>query len=127
QAQLAPPAGDRRRGPYYRWLFFGAGPVEAAVTNKALDVAVSDQQRRMVGYGSLDAVLNTLECAVSNGEYLTGETFTAADVYLGAQIAWGMHFGTIEKRPAFERYAARITGRPAALRARELDDALIPK
>src|SRR5580692_11521424 len=36
QAGLAPPAGDRMRAPYYRWLFFAAGPVEAAATNKAL-------------------------------------------------------------------------------------------
>jgi glutathione S-transferase len=34
RAGLAPPPGDRLRGPYYRWLFFAAGPVEAAVTNK---------------------------------------------------------------------------------------------
>src|SRR5665213_2068414 len=33
QAGLAPPQGDRLRGPYYRWLFFTAGPVEAAISN----------------------------------------------------------------------------------------------
>src|SRR5215217_3626493 len=27
QAELAPPAGDRLRAPYYRWLFFAAGPL----------------------------------------------------------------------------------------------------
>jgi glutathione S-transferase len=38
-----------------------------------------------------------------------------------------MMFGTIEKRPAFADYAARLQSRPAAVRARELDDALIPQ
>ena len=33
-------------------------------------------------------------------------------------------FGTIEKRPAFEEYWARISSRPAAVRAREIDDSL---
>jgi glutathione S-transferase len=40
EARLAPPAGDRLRGPYYRWLFFAAGPVEAAWTNKAMGFVV---------------------------------------------------------------------------------------
>jgi glutathione S-transferase len=126
EAGLAPPPGDRRRGPYYRWMFFAAGPVEAAVTNKALGVEVPEARRAMVGYGSLADVMNALEGAVSGGDYLVGDRFTAADVYVGSQIGWGMMFGSIEKRPAFERYWARISARPAALRAREIDDALMP-
>ncbi len=127
QAGLAPPPGDRQRGPYYRWLFFGAGPVEAAVTAKSLGFVVPDdpRSRSMVGWGSVEAVLDALEGAVSRSDYLTGHAFTAADVYLGAQIGWGMHFGTIEKRPAFERYWERISARPAAVRAREIDDGLM--
>ncbi len=125
EAGLAPPTGDRRRAPYYRWLFFAAGPVEAAVTNKALGVAVSEERERMVGYGNLASVLDALEGAVSKTDYIAGDRFSAADVYVGAQIGWGMMFGTIEKRPAFERYYARLEGRPAARRAREIDDALI--
>ena len=125
-AGLAPPPGDARRGPYYRWLFFAAGPVEAAATNKALGVQVPPERKGMAGYGSLDDVLNTLEIAVGGSDYLAGDTFTAADLYLGAQLGWGMMFGTIEKRPAFERYWARLADRPAAVRAREIDDALLP-
>jgi glutathione S-transferase len=34
-------------------------------------------------------------------------------------------FGTFEKRPAFEKYWQRISSRPAYLRAKELDDALV--
>jgi glutathione S-transferase len=124
-AGLAPPPGDRLRAPYYRWLFFGAGPVEAAVTNKALNVVVPAGRERMVGYGSYDAVMNTLEEVVSRGDYLVGSSFTAADVYLGSQIGFGLMFGTFEKRPAFERYWARISARPAAVRARQIDDALM--
>jgi glutathione S-transferase len=122
---LAPPLGDRRRAPYYRWMFFAAGPVEAAVTNKALGVAVSAERERMVGYGNLSHVLDALEGAVSQSDYIAGDRFSAADVYVGAQVGWGMMFGTIEKRPAFERYYARLAGRPAAERAREIDDALV--
>src|ERR1044072_7174138 len=30
EAGLAPQPGSKLRGPYYRWLFFGAGPIGAA-------------------------------------------------------------------------------------------------
>jgi glutathione S-transferase len=122
---LAPPPTSRKRGPYYRWLFFGAGPVDTAAVNKALGFAVPEDRRRATGYGSIEEVASALEQAVAEGPYLLGDRFSAADVYLGSQIAWGVEFGSFEKRPAFEAYAARITSRPAAVRAREIDDRLI--
>jgi glutathione S-transferase len=124
-AKLAPLAGSKLRGPYYRWLFFGAGPVEAMASNHALGWVPPAERRAMIGYGSREAVLDTLEHAVSQSEYLVGDSFTAADLYLGAQIGWGLQFGTIEKRPAFELYVGRLIARPAATRARTIDDALI--
>jgi glutathione S-transferase len=125
QAGLAPPSGDRLRGPYYRWLFFTAGPLEASVTNRALGFEVPPERRAMAGYGCYEDVLDTLEAALSEREYLVGDRFTAADLYVGSHIGWGLQFGSIEKRPAFERYVQMIDGRPAAHRANEIDDALI--
>jgi glutathione S-transferase len=125
EAGLAPPPGDPARGPYYRWLFFGAGPVESAVTNKAMGFAVPEERQSTVGYGCLADVMDALEGAVSAGEYLAGGRFSAADVYLGSQIGWGMQFGTMEKRPAIERYWARIGTRRAAVGAKAIDDALV--
>ena len=125
-AGLAPPADSPLRGPYYRWLFFGAGPVESAVTNKALGVVVPEGRERMAGYGSFETTMGTLEAAVSGTEYLAGDRFTAADLYIASQLSFGMRFGIIERRPAFEAYAGRMAARPAAVRAGEIDDALIP-
>jgi glutathione S-transferase len=125
-AKLAPPSGSRLRGPYYRWLFFGAGPIEAAAMVKAFGFVVPEERKGMAGFGSMDDVLKTLEQAVSQS-YLVGDSFTAADLYIGSHLGWGMQFGTIEKRPAFERYVGRFLNRPAAVRAREIDDALMPK
>ena len=124
-AGLAPPVSDPRRGSYYRWLFFGAGPVEAAVSNKSLGLVVPEGREGRIGYGRLADVLTALERALSGGDYLVGDRFTAADVYVGAQIGWGMQFGTLEKRPAFERYWQRIAARPAAQRAKAIDDKLV--
>ena len=125
QAGLAPPPGHRSRAPYYRWLFFAAGPIEAASSNKALGVVVPAERERMMGYGNIALVLKTLEDAVSQGHYLAGGSFTAADLYVGSQLGFGMMFGMIEKRPAFEQYWQRLSNRPAYLRAKELDDALV--
>lgn len=125
QAGLAPPPGDRLRAPYYRWLFFAAGPIEAASSNKALGVVVPPERERMMGYGNIALALKTLEDAVSREHYLAGDSFTAADLYVGSQIGFGMMFGMIEKRPAFEQYWQRLSSRPACTRAKELDDAQI--
>jgi len=123
QAGLAPPPGHKLRAPYYRWLFFAAGPVEAAVTNKALGFVVPPDRERMMGYGNIAQTLNMLEAAVSRGDYLAGDSFTAADLYVGSHIGFGIMFGTLEKRPAFEQYWQRISSRPACRRAKKLDDA----
>ena len=126
-AGLAPPSAHRLRGPYYRWLFFAAGPLEAAWTNQALGFTIPPERERMAGYGSLAAVLRVLEAAVSQRPYLVGDGFTAADLYVGSQLGFGLQFGIIEKRPAFVDYVGRLTARPAAVRARQIDDALTPK
>ncbi|MBO3760651.1 glutathione S-transferase family protein [Ciceribacter sp. L1K22] len=121
EAHLAPPPADR--ASYYRWIFFAAGPLEACLVNRALGVTVPDDKRGMVGYGRYETMLDTLEAAVSASDYVAGKAFTAADVYVGSHIGWGMHTGAIEKRQAFTDYLGRVGSRPAARRAAELDDA----
>ena len=125
QAGLAPPAHSRLRGPYYRWLFFGAGPIEQAVAAKMLSLEPTAEQRTSLGFGSIEDVLGAVEGAVKDRAYLVGDGFTAADLYLASHLSWGMNFGTIEKRPAFETYVERHLQRPAAQRADEIDNALI--
>lgn len=120
-AGLAPPAGDR--AAYYRWLFFAAGPVEAAVTNKSLGITADADKPQMVGYGNLATAIDTLETALTPGPFICGDRFTAADVYVGSQIMWGMMFDSIDKRPAFAAYGERLSARPAYVRAAGLDDA----
>ena len=123
QAGLAPPLGER--ADYYRWMFFMAGPFEQAVTDKSLGAQVSDKQKPMVGYGSLDDVLGTIEAKLSGGGFVAGDRFSAADLVAGSQLAFQMMFGNIDRRPAFADYVARLDERPARKRAIEIDDTLI--
>ena len=125
ESELAPAPGDPLRGIYYRWLFFGAGPLEAAVTNKALGFVTPPRGERMAGWGTFTLVMDTMETVLAHNDYLVGNRFTAADLYVGSQIGTDMMFDLIEKRPAFERYWQRLSARAAAVRARDIDDSLI--
>lgn len=122
-AGLAPP--PNARADYYRWLFFAAGPVESAIINQALGVELKEEQKGFVGYGDMGRVLETLETAVGRHKFITGDEFSAADVYLGAQLNFGLQFGTVEKRKTFEDYVQRATDREAFRKAAALDDAVL--
>ena len=122
-AGLAPPPAAR--ADYYRWLFFAAGPVEQAITDRALGVVPTQQQERMVGYGSFDTVMATFDAAIAAREWIAGDRFSAADVIVGSQVLFGMQFGTLPTTDAFGAYAARLTARPGYVRAAALDDAAI--
>lgn len=126
-AGLAPAVDDPLRGPYYRWLFFAAGPVEAAVSAKALGLLPPAEKAGMVGYGSFEQTVDTLEKAADSASpWLLGERFSAADVYVGSQVDFGLAFKSIPERPAFTAWVERLRGREAYRRAQELDNALMP-
>lgn len=122
QAGLAPTADER--ADYYRWLFFAAGPMEQAITNNFAKFVPSPEQGRMFGYGNYDLAVDTFERAVSAHPYIAGDRFTAADVYVGATVGWGLAFGTLPKRDAFAAYAERVTSREAYKRGKAKDEAL---
>jgi len=79
-----------------------------------------------VGFGSVESVAGALEAALEKTDYFAGDRFTAADVYLGSQLGWATQWGAMEVRPAIAAYLERITARPAAVRAKEIDDKLVP-
>ncbi len=118
-AGLAPPA--RQRGAYYRWLFFGAGPVEAAIMDKYRKIEPDAEQQRMIGYGDFDRVIAALDAAVTRTPWLAGDSFSAADVYAGSQIDWPMQFGMLEPTPALSDYIERLRARPGYVKAKAID------
>lgn len=120
---LVPPPGSPARADYFRWLFFAAGPVEQAVVARTMGWQVPEGRSAMVGFGSYADTLDALEGGLAKGPYVCGEQFTAADVYVGSAVGWGLMFGTIEKRSVFEAYAARVQARPACQRALQINEA----
>jgi glutathione S-transferase len=120
---LVPPPLQRQ--DYYRWLFFTAGPLEAALTDKSLGLEITAEQMRRVGYGNYELVLDTLVKALRAKPYIAGDSFTAADVYVGSQLGYALLFKWVPELPEFVAYFDRLKDRPARLRAGELDDALV--
>jgi glutathione S-transferase len=122
QAKLKPVnAGEL--ADYYRYTFFAAGPVEQAVTSRALGWQVPEGRDGMAGFGSFDAAIGALEQLLTGRDYVCGSTFTAADVYVGSTVDWGLMFKSIPTRPAFEDYAARLRERPAYKSAKAINGA----
>ena len=125
-ADVFPEAGlrptDHEKADYYRWLFYAAGPVEQAVTNHYAKWDPAPEQMRMFGYGSYEKVVSVLDELFVLRDYVCGDRFTAADVYVGSAIMWGTQFGTLPSRDSFASYADRLKGREAFKRGWAKDD-----
>lgn len=123
EAGLAPDPKDR--ADYYRWVFFTSGPVEAAFTARAMGWEVPPERQAMAGFGNYETAMSTLEKEVGGGGYITGDRFTAADLFVGAMVNFMLTFKLLEPTPAFTDYAARMTDRDAYRRAKDIDAQLI--
>ena len=125
EAGLAPKAEER--ADYYRWLFFAAGPLEQAIINRAMGWEGPEDKQAMLGYGSYQLAVDTLTGWLEARDFVCGDRFTAADVYVGAQVDWGQAFGTLPAHPVLAAYAERVRARPAYQRAKAVDNELIAK
>ena len=123
EAMLGPRSDEK--ADYYRWLFYAAGPLEAAVSNQAMGWVPTPERERMFGYGNFDRVIAVLDELFSLRDYVCGDRFTAADVYVGSQIMFPMQFNMLPERDSFLKYRERLQARPAYKRATEIDEKII--
>jgi len=123
QAGLAP--HNEEKADYYRWMFYAAGPAEAAVSNQAMGWVPTPERERMFGYGNFDKVVAVLDELFSLRDFVCGDRFTAADVYVGSQIMFPLQFGMLPERDSFTRYRDRLQSREAYKRANEIDERVI--
>ena len=70
--------------------------------------------------------VSAMEKMLTGRAFVCGKTFTAADVYVGSTIDWGLAFKSIPSCPAFETYAERVRARPAYTSAKAINGTLIP-
>jgi len=105
---LAPQVEDALRAAYLRWAVFSTAVLEPAYQTTALGLPAFRH-----GWGDLDSALNTVRQALAPGPWLLGETFTAADVALGAALTVGLFTKQIPDDPVLGVYNQRLAARPA--------------
>ena len=114
---LMPPPDHPAMADYFRWLFFAAGPLEMAVTTRNMKWESKPEHSPMLGFGSYQNTLDTIEGHLADREFICDSGFSAADVCLGSHLGWGMQFKTIEPRDVFKRYTEGLNSREAYQRA----------
>jgi glutathione S-transferase len=119
--RLAPALDDRARGTYLRWSLFAPSVIEPGSMAAA---GGWDFKPGQAGWGEHAAMLDAMEHAVSQGDYLLGDRFSMADVIFGGTVRYMLNFGMLEKRAAFTGYAERLAARPALKRAEERNQAV---
>lgn len=123
EAWLGPHADEK--ADYYRWLFYAAGPLEAAISNQAMGWQVPQERERMFGYGNFEKAIAAIDQLFSSRNYVCGDRFTAADVYVGSQIMFPLQFGMLPERDSFLKYRDRLQARDSYKRATEIDEKII--
>ncbi|WFL77615.1 glutathione S-transferase family protein [Altererythrobacter arenosus] len=117
--------GAHEKADYFRYLFFAAGPVEQAVLSKAMGWEVPAERAMTSGFGTYDMAMDTLDKMLTGRNFVCGDRFTMADVYVGSQVDWGLQFGSIPERGTFTAYAERLRSRDGYKEAKAIDMALI--
>lgn len=123
EKNLIPPQGSVARAAFFRWLFFVAGPLEAATSAKFLGWEAPEMTpwgkptQGFLGFGTLELALDTLENHLKKNQYICGDQFTAADVYIASHLGFGALMAkAYEMRPVFSQYIQRTHARPARQR-----------
>jgi glutathione S-transferase len=125
KANLAPDLADPRRGPYLRWMFFGPSCMEPAIIDRMFKREGAEPSA--LGYGSFDTTMDVVAEALSEGPFILGDSFTAADVIIGSNIQWGTMTKALPPRKEFEAYSKRLMERPALKRVFEKDAEMVKK
>ena len=116
---------DHEKADYFRWLLFAAGPLEQAVVAKSMGWDVPPEREGMAGFGNYDRTVDALDGWLCAHDYVCGQRFTMADVYVGSAVDWGLQFGSIPTRASFEAYAERFRNREAYKAGKAIDGQLI--
>jgi glutathione S-transferase len=120
--RLAPMPDDRKRGTYLRWSLFAPSVIEPGSMAKLNGWVAKPSQ---AGWGTHESMVEAIEFAIADREFLLGDTFSMADVIFGGTLRYMLRFKMLEPRPLITAYADRLGLRPALLRADARNAAVI--
>jgi glutathione S-transferase len=116
--RLGPLAGEPGRGAYLSWLSYYTGVLEPAFMSKFMNVTVP---RGSAGWVAVDEAMDAVIKQLSQGRYMLGQHFSAADVLYGTTFAMFAQSPMMPKSAVVDAYVQRIVTRPAFARAQALD------
>lgn len=120
--RLAPELDAPERGTYLRWCFYAPSVIEPGCMAHS---SKWEYRASAAGFGTYDEMLDTITAAIGDGPWLLGDRFTMADVVFGGTVRYMTMFGMLDKRPEYLSYVERLSARPAAQRARAINDRII--
>ncbi len=118
--RLAPALDAAERGRFLYWMMYTPAVIEPAMVEKMNKL---EPNRLSHGWGSYDAMIETLTRGLEPGPWILGGQFSAADVMLGGSVSFLRQFNMLGDAPVLEAYADRCEARPAFQTSREIDDA----
>ena len=119
--RLAPKLDDPQRGTYLRWSLFAPSVIEPGAIAKLNHWEGKPSQ---VGWGTHEAMLEAIESAIRDRDYLLGDSFSMADMIFGGTVRYMLRFKMLEPRPAIAAYCDRLAARPALQRAEARNTAI---
>ena len=118
--KLRPTPNDPALADYYRWMFFAAGPLEMVIMAHSMQWKSGEEHARMLGYGTPETALDAIEEHLRDREFICDSGFTAADVYLGNQLMFGLEYQMIQPRDTFKTYTGKLMQREAFQRCLQI-------
>lgn len=119
---LAPALDAPERGTYLRWSFYAPSVIEPGCLAQ---MSKWEYRPGAAGFGTYAEMLDTISVAIGEGPWLLGDRFSMADVVFGGTVRYMTAFGMLEKRPEYMAYVERLSARPAAQKARAINDRII--
>lgn len=107
---LAPAIDDPQRGKFLYWLMYTPAVIEPTMSEKINKI---QPNRGRNGWGDFKSMIATLSDGLSQGPWILGEQFSAADVMLGSSVHFLQLFDMLAEAPILVDYVARCRQRPA--------------
>jgi glutathione S-transferase len=117
--RLAPVLDSPQRGAYLRWSFYAPSVIEPGCMAHS---SKWEFRASAAGFGTYEEMLATISFAIGKGPWILGEQFTMVDFVFGGTLRYMLTFGMLDKRPEYEAYVARLNARPAAMKAKAIND-----
>ena len=120
-AGLIGPLDSHERALHYQWCFFGMIELEGALMDIARQMwrDSGDPIQDVIDRATTRFVASAgvIEQALGNDDFLVDDTFSVADIVVGATLAFGRTAELVELPSGLVDYVDRLEARPARQRA----------